>query len=156
LETNLTKEALQNELLYGQQPAIELLYNTYGRMLYGYVLQFVPDEPEAEELLITIFIKLAPRLQEACDSNLRIFSWLQIEARKIILDIHTPSAVPLRNKATYSSLLEDASPEHQEVFNKSFLSGIPSEELAFQQGKDLHYINRLLKECLLIIRKKLG
>src|SRR5882757_5073720 len=86
LEGPITKDALQKELYCGQQLAIQLLYTRYNGMLYGYVLQFVPDKLKAEGLLVTIFSRLASRLQEACDSNLSIYCWLQVEARKIILE----------------------------------------------------------------------
>jgi DNA-directed RNA polymerase specialized sigma24 family protein len=158
----LTKNALQKELFCGQEPAIELMYITYGGMLYGYVLQFVPDEQKAESLLSAIFYRLGPRLQEACDSSLSIYCWLQIEARKIILDIGNGqssqtnhSGQEFRDKVGFSSLLNDASPEHREVFCKHFLYGIPTEDLASQAAKDLDHINRLLRESLLLIRKRL-
>jgi len=156
----LNKDALQNKLYCGQQLAIELLYSRYGGMLYGYILQFIPDEMKAQSLMVTIFASLTMRLQEACDSNLTIYCWLQIEARKIMLSVPpepTPfTSASVQGKATYLSLLEDASPEHQKIFSKLFLDGRPKEDLALQTGKDPAYIDRVLKECLLIIRKKLG
>jgi DNA-directed RNA polymerase specialized sigma24 family protein len=166
----MTKDALQNELYCGEEPAIRLLYTRYGGMLYGYVLQFVPDKLKAEDLLVTIFSRLAFRLQEACDSSLSIYCWLQVEAREILLKYFLENknghAVPSEpepfNAASgqsiipYFSLLEDASPEHQRVFRKLFLHGIGKEDLALQTGKDLAYIDRLLRESLLIIRKRLG
>jgi hypothetical protein len=166
LENPLTKDALQNELHSGQQHAIELLYTRYNEMLYGYVLQFVPDKLEGADLLVTIFSRLASRLQEACDSHLSIYCWLQAEARKIILENPNGfAALPepeLFNLASwqdmthYFSLLEDASPEHQWVFSKLFLHGRQKQDLALEAGKDLAYIDRLLRESFLIIRKRLG
>ncbi len=212
MEGPITKDALQNELYCGQQLAIQLLYTRYSGMLYGYVLQFVPDKLKAEGLLANIFSRLAFRLQEACDSSLSIYCWLQVEARKIILEYiqenknaHSALSEPgsfntisgqnkmipmfawkrvLGNIARFRQtsnkgktsvvrepfpypamagrhsrlvfLLEDASPEHQRVFRKLFLQGADKEKLALQEGKDLAYINRLLRESLLIIRKRLG
>ena len=158
MANELTKDVLQKELYCGQQPAIDLLYARYGGMLYGYVLQFAPDKLRAESLLISIFSRLASRLQEACDSSLSIYCWLQIEARKIILDLqesplnYTPHTEP---EATYFSLLKDASPEHQKVFSELFLQGRTKEDLARQTGNDPYYVDKLLKESLLMIRVKL-
>lgn len=169
MEKVLTKNDLQSELDYGSQPATELLYTRYSGMLYGFVLQFVPEEEEAKEMLDMIFSRLATRLQEACDSDLSIYCWLQAEARKIILDTQKsqheqavppePKALTVvsrQHRATYFSLLEDASPEHQQVFSQLFLFGESREDLAIEAGKDPARVDRLLKESLRIIRKKLA
>jgi len=168
LEKSITKDILKNELYSGQQPAIELLYSRYSGMLFSYILQFVPDRGEAANLLVKIFFKLGPQLQKAFDSSLSIYCWLQVEARKIILEYTRnggngqpplKEALPTRgidSNAYYFSLLEDASPEHQWVFRELFLYGRQKEELALRSGKDLATIGRLLRESLLIIRKKMG
>lgn len=158
LETTITKDILKNELYSGEQPAVELLYSYYGGMLYGYLLQFVSDKREAEELLASIFSRLSARLGEALNSNLSIYCWLQVEARKIALEYTRPTGNEQNshNNAYYFGLLEEASPEHQWVFRELFLYGRKKEELAVQSGREPEYINGLLRECLLIIRKKLG
>jgi hypothetical protein len=152
------KDMLKNQLYSGEQLAVELLYSHYGGMLFSYILQFVPDRREGEELLVKIFSRLAPRLQEACDADLSIYCWLQVEARKIILeDTGTETNGGQRlDKAYYFSLLDEVSSEHQWVFRELFLYGRQKEELAAQAGKDPAYIGGLLRECLHIIRKKLA
>ena len=158
MEKTITKDILKNELYSGKQPATELLYSRYGGMLFSYILQFVPDKGDAEDLLVNIFSRLGIRLQEACDSNLSIYCWLQVEARKIILEYDRVEVNEEKGQdnAYYFLLLGEASPEHQWVFRESFLHGRKKEELAVQAGKDPAYIGELLRECLLIIRKKLG
>ena len=127
-----------------------MLYMQYGGMLYGYILQFVPDKVEAGTLLVEIFSRLTPRLQVAFDSSLSIYCWLQVETRKIILEHGSPSS------GSNCSLLQDAPPEHQWVFRELFLHGRSKEELALQSGRDLAHVSRLLRECLGMIRKNLG
>jgi DNA-directed RNA polymerase specialized sigma24 family protein len=172
LETTITKDILKNELYEGPRPAVELLYTRYSGMLFGYILQFVPDRAEASDLLAEIFVSLAPRLQAAFDSSLSIYCWLQVEARKIILELTAKKRVepgypesftsgtdrtyhPGTNRTYYLSLLEEASPEHQWVFRELFIYGRKKEELAALSGKDLAYISGILRDCLLIIRKNL-
>jgi hypothetical protein len=168
VENTITKDILRNELYAGQQPAFELLYARYGGMLFSYILQFVPDRDEAGTLLVEIFSRLTPLLQDAFDSSLSIYCWLQVEARKIILEqrvgddkgqpVHG-ERIPftgVHNKTYYFSLLEEASPEHQWIFRELFIYGRNKEELARSSGRDMAYINGLLRECLLIIRKNLS
>jgi hypothetical protein len=159
LEKSITKDILKNELYAGQRPAVELLYTRYSGMLFSYILQFVPGRAEAGSLLVDIFSTLTPRLQTAFDSSLSVYCWLQVEARKIILEyVHGGGGASGANgtkKAYYASLLEEMSPEHQWVFRELFIYGKKKEELAAQSGKDLAYISGVLRECLLVIRKNL-
>jgi hypothetical protein len=168
VKNTITKDILRNELYAGQQPAIELLYSRYGGMLFSYILQFVPDRSEAGTLLVEVFARLTPQLQKAFDSSLSLYCWLQVETRKIILErragddegrpVHQEQ-IPFmggHSKTYYFSLLEEASPEQQWVFRELFIYGRSKEELAVSSGRDMTYISRLLRECLLIIRKNLG
>ena len=162
MEKTITKDLLKNELFSGGRPAAEILYTRYSGMLYSYILQFVPDKAEAGTLLVDIFSRLTPQLQEAFDSALSVYCWLQVESRKIILEHLQKKGQGNGNfgrgpgtTATYFSLLEEALPEHQWVFRELFLYGRSKEELAKQSGKDLAYVSKLLRECLGMIRKNL-
>ena len=147
---------------------MELLYTRYSGMLFSYILQFVPDRKEAGTLLVDIFSRLTPQLQDAFDSSLSVYCWLQVESRKIILEHlrikgntdpvqqEFPFSIGEQTRSYYFSLLEDAPPEYQWVFRELFLYGRKKEELALDSGKDLVYINRVLRDCLVIIRKNLG
>lgn len=166
METLIIKETLKSKLNTGVEPAIDFLYNNYSSMLYGYVLQFVPDRKEAEKVLVLIFGTLASRLQEACNSNLSVYCWMQVEARKVILEYKKqrngngapngqPPASGQPKNADYLSLLQEASDEQRFVFSEIFLHGREKEELANQLQKNVHDISRLLKESLLIMQKNL-
>jgi hypothetical protein len=164
------KEILKTAHHSGPVAAMELLYDHYGGMLFSYILQFVPDKIMAGKQLVEIFSRLAPRLSAAFDSPLSIYCWLQIEARKIILegDDHRAggdhgAAVDRRKGGDgqpgiggYFALLVEAPPEHQWVFRELFVHGRCKEELAVQSGKSLDHINNTLRECLIIIRRNLG
>lgn len=161
MEQAITKDILRDELFSGDKTPAELLYNRYGGMLFSYVQQFVSSRREAESLLANIFIRLASRLDAAFESSLSVYCWLQIEARKIILEHRRQDGVDVmsglgENKAYYFSLLEDASSEHRWVFRELFIHGRQREDLAREAGKDQAHIEDLLKECMQIIRKKLG
>ncbi|MDR3712137.1 MAG: hypothetical protein P4L51_04935 [Puia sp.] len=167
MEKTITKEILKNAISTGKQPAIEFLYTEYGAMLYGYVLQFTRDQQEAENLLVSIFTYLSSHLTEACNSGLGVYCWLQSEARKIILRERGPDASALLDegrgdlqetasgKSCYFSLLGEASHEQQWIFRELFLAGRGREEVAGQLDKDLPYIDKQLKESLLIINRNL-
>ena len=166
MEKTITKDILKDELFSGGRPAAEVLFDRYGGMLFSYVQQFVPSRAEAEDLLVNIFSRLASRLEAAFESSLSIYCWLQIEARMIILENRPnghshnfPQGPDLKEsdkKMYYSSLLENASPEHQWVFKELFVNGRQREELALAMNKDAAYVGDILRECMIIIRKKLA
>ena len=138
---------------------MELLYNQYGGMLFSYILQFIPDRGEAGNLLVDVFSRLVPQLQRAFDSSLSIYCWLQVESRKIILaHLREKGAISRQegDAGYYFLLLADASPEHRWVFRELFINGQDKERLAVRSGKDIAYVNRIMRECLLLIRKNLG
>ena len=174
------KDILKKALSAGPAPALELLYNHYSGMLFSYILQFVPDRTMAGMQLVKIFSRLGPLLPAAFDSQLSVYCWLQIEARKIILEYTSQNVngqprgdgspgidyslladgsmgiEGRRSTGGYLALLGEASPDHQWVFRELFVYGRQKEELALQSGKDLAHISCTLRECLFIIRKNLG
>jgi hypothetical protein len=168
------KDILKKALSAGPVSAMELIYDRYSGMLFSYILQFVPDQTMAGAQLVEIFSRLGPRLPAAFDSQLSVYCWLQIEARKMILEYASsnvdeqsrgdglrgidgsPGIDGRRGAGGYLALLTEASPEHQWVFRELFVYGRQKEELALQSGKDLTYISSTLRECLFIIRKNLG
>ncbi|WP_315821231.1 hypothetical protein [Paraflavitalea speifideaquila] len=144
METLNIKETLKSKLNAGVEPAVDLLYSHYSSMLYGYVLQFIPDEKEAEKVLVLVFGTLAARLQEACTSTLSVYCWMQVEARKIILDYRKqkakgangqPHPAPANKNTYYLSLLQNASDEQKLVFSEIYLHGRDKEDLAIQLQK---------------------
>jgi hypothetical protein len=158
LEQAITKDLLRSQLHAGERPAIEFLYSRYGSMLYAYILQFVPERQKAENLLITIFSSLARRLEDACRSNLSVYCWLQVEARKIILESGAKAeadAAAADCRTCYSGLLHDAPPEQQWVFRELFVNGRQKEDLATQMGKEIADIDNLLRDGLQRMRKRL-
>lgn len=131
-------------------------------MLYSFILQFVPDRKEAEELLADIFIQLTAKLQEACQSPLSVYCWMQLEARKVILEYERKKLNGRENAdihqypSSYLSLLRRATEEQRWVFRELFMKGRQKEELALQLNQDCGYIDRLLRESLDILRARLG
>jgi hypothetical protein len=167
LEQTISKAILEDEPSAKQQPTVEFLYNRYSGMLFSYILQFIPDRMEAEELLVDVFALLAPQLERALDPPSNICCWMQVEARKMVL-AHlrnkgdgqsmksSGSWLDGQDKTYYFSLLTDASPEHQWVFRELFIYGEDKEGVARRCGKDLAYVTKILRESLLLIRNKLG
>ncbi|HVU58224.1 MAG TPA: hypothetical protein VHD83_24355 [Puia sp.] len=166
MEKTITKDILRDELFSGRGSAVEKLFHRYGGMLFSYIQQFAPSRTEAEDLLVNIFARLASRLETAFESNLSVYCWLQTEARKIILESRQqdPGLVFPKGsnsgesdrKVYYFSLLVDASPEHRHVFRELFVNGRQREDLAIEMNRDVTHVGDILRDCMVIIRKKLA
>jgi hypothetical protein len=167
LDTAITKDHLRSEIFAGNSAPVEVIYNRYGGMLFSYILQFLPDRTESGNVLADILARLAPRLQDGFDSTLSIYCWLQVESRKIVLayirDKHNGGSVEryrpaggVDSRVYYAGLLSEASPEHQYIFREVFIHGQDKCDLAAREGKDPVYVGKILRECLLIIRKKIA
>lgn len=163
METLIIKETLKSKLSVGVAPAVDYLYTNYSSMLYGYVLQFIPDEGEAGRMLTLIFNNLAGRLEEACNATLSVYCWMQVEARKLILEHKKDQQTKINGVAVpgfarqtyYLKLLRGATEEQVTVFSEMFLNGRTKEEVATQLNVNAHEVDRLLKESLLLLQKNL-
>lgn len=155
----ITKDILAAELRSGERPAAKLLFGSYGGMLFTFILEFIPDRAKAEALLLDIFLRITPRLEEACYDKLDVYCWLQREARTIILEYQNgQNTGPVPQPASYTgyqALLRYASEEHREVFREVFFKGKKTCELAGQWKRDPADILRLLRESLKILRAHL-
>lgn len=159
LENTLNKAILKNQLSFGKETAIGLLYARYGAMLFEFVTQFVPEKTAAEQALVTIFEKISLRLQEAFHSPLGVYCWMQQEARKILIEyrsqqLNEHNNIPCNSRG-YLQLLQDSSEDHRRVFQEVYYNGKKKDELAKTLGMEPVVINQLLQECLLTIRKRL-
>jgi hypothetical protein len=133
-------------------------------MLFSYILQFIPDRAEAGELLVDVFARLMPRVERGIEPISSLYCWLQVETRKIILaHLRTkgdgqPKGLSMEgiDRTYYLSLLSGASAEHRLIFRELFIGGRDRECVANQVGMDAAYVGKLLRECLLLIRKNLG
>lgn len=133
-------------------------------MLFSYILQFIPDRAEAGALLVDVFARLTPRMERGIEPMSSVYCWLQVETRKIVLSYlrskgdGQPKELAMEgiDRTYYLSLLSDASPEHRWVFREMFIHGRERECVASQAGMDASDVSKLLRECLLLIRKNLG
>jgi hypothetical protein len=102
------------------------VYDKYGAMAYGIILQIVPQPHLAQEILVNVFA--SPQLQ-ACNSYpftfavciIKLARAKAVEAKKKLMAIGTDSV-----ENTFENL--DKSPSH--IFDLSFRQGFTPDEVA--------------------------
>jgi RNA polymerase sigma-70 factor (ECF subfamily) len=70
----------------GDSDAIRVLYLRYKDNVYGYVLSFVRDQHEAEDITQHVFLKLMSALHKYRPGEAPFTSWLLRVARNVALD----------------------------------------------------------------------
>ena len=70
----------------GDNDAIRVLYLRYKDNVYGYVLSFVRDQHEAEDITQQVFLKLMAVLHKYRAREVPFTSWLLRVARNVALD----------------------------------------------------------------------
>ena len=70
----------------GDADAIRVLYLRYKDNVYGYVLSFVRDQHEAEDITQQVFLKLMSVLDKYRPREVPFTSWLLRVARNVALD----------------------------------------------------------------------
>lgn len=161
MEKTVEKEELQAIIQQNPGKAIEVLYSGYSNLLLGFILQFIPDKNEAEKVLMLIFDKLYSKLNEIDGTPLSIFSWLQIQSRKIILEYKNEnvsineSAHNVIGSNGYVQLLHNASEIQRKVFIEMYINGYKAQEVASQMNIETALVQQLLRESLIIMRKNM-
>ena len=152
----VTKESLKHILYTGNdRQAVALLYSKYGAMLYGYILKFVPDSKDAEQLLVALFCGLSGRLEDAFHSTQSIYCWLQLHARELIM--HNIRLRDDRVSITVClAFLTDAPADMQQAFEEIYLKGRTRRETAALMQRTEPEITRLLFTALTIIRARIS
>lgn len=130
------------------------LYTQYGAMLFGYILKFVPEQKDAEQILIMLFSKLGHQLEEAFTTSLNVYCWLQLKTRELILKYsHINTDTTTITECVL--LLDDAPQAAKTAFVEIYLQGRSRASVAAMLDTTEDNVTGLLFSALSIIRKKL-
>lgn len=107
------------------EAALSVLYDRYGRTVYGSGLKLLGDSSLAEELVQEVFLKVW-RSSRTFDSSRSSFStWLYRVTRNAALDLYRHRAREVRSVsdgASHIAATRDSSPGPQDIVDDSWLS----------------------------------
>jgi RNA polymerase sigma-70 factor (ECF subfamily) len=135
----------------GDADAIRLLYLRYKDNVYGYVLSFVRDQYEAEDVTQHVFLKLMSVIHKYRPREVPFTSWLLRVARNVAIDhVRRRQALPCEEVYDKTRLNDEsgddrrrgleqalgALPEEQRsVIILRHLMGLTPGEIAIQMGR---------------------
>jgi hypothetical protein len=132
------------------------LYNRYGAMLLGYILEVVKTPATAEQFLVDIFNDLQPEdIQAVTRYGVNTFCQLQVIARKKLSSFKATVNECADDDTTVikgNNFIDMMQPEQQVVFCGMHYHGKSAAKLAAELNKPEGAIRQLLKEAFLIIR----
>ncbi|MFZ0091262.1 MAG: sigma-70 family RNA polymerase sigma factor [Solirubrobacteraceae bacterium] len=155
----------------GDQEAIRFLYIRYKDNVYGYVLSFVRDPHEAEDITQQVFLKLISVIHKYKAREVPFTSWLLRVARNAALDhLRQRRMIPCEEVYESSREADDAGrerrwgleqalsalPEEQRnVIVLRHLAGLTPGEIAEQMGRTEASIHGLHHRARKAIRREL-
>jgi len=99
-----TEQELVIQLKARDNQSFSYLYNNYSGSLYSIILQIVPDQDLANDVLQEVFINIWRKIDSYDNSKGRLFTWMLNIARNAAIDF-------LRSKAYQNSKKNQEFPE---------------------------------------------
>lgn len=149
-----TEETLLRGLQAQDEQAFHFLYDHYARALFGVILQLVPQQEIAEDVLQEVFVKIWQNINTYDSGKGRLYTWMLNIARHQAID--RLRSRELNNRSKTTALTENVNGEEQSVSSRiedaglqKILAKLPPEsrkllELAYFQGYTQEEIARML------------
>jgi RNA polymerase sigma-70 factor (ECF subfamily) len=163
---------------HGRDSAIGQLYQRYAPALYSYIRLRVPSQPEAEDILLDIFVAALEHADFARRPEDEQRAWLRAVMRNKIIDWYrranryqpveiaavadqlfddeyeTPEQVAVRNEdqARLQRAMQGLSALQQQVIRLRFFGGLRCTEIAAVLGKREGTVRVLLSRALNLLR----
>ncbi|TSD63469.1 hypothetical protein FFF34_017920 [Inquilinus sp. KBS0705] len=137
----------------GYLQAKHSLYNSYGGMLLGYILEIVKSQTVAEQYLVDLFADIMPaNITELSSGN--VFCKLQLLARKkLSAFFESLENCALEEKQVSANKFTNLmNADQQQVFCGVQYYGKSIAKLAAELGKSEDDVRRILKESFTVIR----
>lgn len=153
-------EINQQALVANKADEIRCLYEKYGGMLLGYILEVVKDKTRAEEYLVQVFCDVSQQYEVINWSETNRWIQLQRFARaKLLVFSHAVQADLVVNHPAKSEegsgnhLFENLSDEQQQVFYAIYYQGKTITTISIELNRTEGSIRKALKEAFAIMRK---
>ena len=146
-------ELLEGLQLHDEQ-AFSFLYDRYSKALFSIILQVIPQQELAEDVLQEVFIKIWQNIKSYDETKGRLYTWMLNIARNQAIDRTRSKDFNNRSKTTGLSETvynpqKAVESKVDDIGLKKILSNLPEEnrkllELAYFQGYTQDEISKML------------
>jgi DNA-directed RNA polymerase specialized sigma24 family protein len=150
---------LSERLMAGDPGARELVYDHYGPALYSIILQVIPDNEKAENVLAQVFVYIfnkASAYRESGDTTL--FGWMMRVTRQMALQSAggEDSNLMVRNGSLLLRFTMGLPEGMQRIFRLCYYKGLSTDAVARMLGLRPEDVASQLKEIMIAFRKFLN
>lgn len=171
-----TEPELVQLLRQKEEAAFKYLYDHYAGALNGAILQIIPEQALASDVLQEVFLNIWRRIDTYDASKGRLFTWMLNIARNAAIDMTRSKAyqnsqknreldsnVHIRSEGSNPSLdhiglskvIGQLKEEHRVLIDLAYLKGYTHEEIAKLQEIPLGTVKTRIRAALLQLRKSL-
>jgi len=169
-----TEPELVQLLRQKEETAFKYLYDHYAGALNGVILQIIPDQALASDVLQEVFVNIWRRMETYDASKGRLFTWMLNIARNAAIDMTRSKAyqnsqknweldsdVHIQPEGTNPSLdhiglskvIGQLKEEHRVLIDLAYLKGYTHEEIAKLLEIPLGTVKTRIRAALLQLRK---
>lgn len=156
---HIDEHLLIERLIAGDPGARELLYDYYGPALYSIILQVVPDNKKAEDILTTVFVRIYSDIYTYKESgNTLLFGWMMRLTREIVFSDGSyaggegTEGVLLQGNNSLQRFTNTLPQDKQKVFYLCYFKGLPKEAVARMMGVEAETVAGQMKEIMMAFR----
>lgn len=179
IQTTYSEQQLVALLKQGEENAYCYLYDHYGAVLYGVILQIVNRQEVAEDILQEVFLKIYHNIDHYEDSKGRLYTWLLRITRNTAIDtlrsrdfrqsqkIQTldngvndntteTSSLPYVDHLGLDKVLSALNEDQRKVIDLAYFNGFTQEEIAQELNLPLGTVKTRVRNALIKLRKLLN
>ncbi|MBL7727801.1 MAG: sigma-70 family RNA polymerase sigma factor [Dinghuibacter sp.] len=173
-----TEPELVTRLQEQDPAAFNYLYEKYSGALYSIILQVIPENETASDLLQEVFVSIWKKIGMYDSSKGRLFTWMLNVSRNAAIDKlrsksyknslqnrEFDSSVHINTGTTATALNTDAiglrkmvnelKKEYKEVLELSYFQGFTHEEVSKQLGIPLGTVKTRIRSALTFLRQNM-
>lgn len=175
--TKYTELELVSLLKERSNHAFAYLYDNYSSALYTIILQIVPDQELASDVLQEAFVNIWRKIDSYDQSKGKLFTWLLNVTRNVSIDTvrskgfqnsqknqELPETVFVDNsgyvqqdvdKIGLRKVVENLKKEHRSLIDLAYFKGYTHEEIAEIEGLPLGTVKTRIRTALIQLREHL-
>lgn len=160
---HISEDYLVAQLIAGDHEARTFVYDKYSPALYGVILQVIPEEERANEVLVKLFVHIFRNAKNFTTSgHFTLFGWLMKTTREFVVQAIPPSISSsvnakspiLRPKENALMLfMKNLPADVQRIFELCYQKGLSQKAAANATGLPEAEVSRLLRSSMVELRK---
>lgn len=179
LPTTYSEPELIALLKRGEESAYGYLYDHYAATLYGVILQVVPQQEVAEDVLQEVFVKIYRNIDQYEASKGRLYTWMLHIARNTAIDTirskefkksrkirelkesvnanaAKKSVTPYVDHLGLDKVLSALNEDQQKIIDLAYFKGYTQEEISKELQLPLGTVKTRVRNALIQLRKLLN